>query len=216
MLYKALEKKIPPINPNPVPQAPRTVGCPTLWLWTPTFRKIHLITELVKAEWNWHPGLCCLLPQDSAASWVASSCQDAGSAHVCSGCRRVRGLELSRLGCGRISCDTVLEVGGGGSRHLSVQRDMEVCTRVGGGGDWGTALLCSRSRSWGVCRLKCSLSSLMRGLRGDSVGPGGGTHSWGVLTPYNRQLLVCLCSGVSMLGFLSRKTCGQKPRGPVV
>lgn len=135
MLYKALEKKIPPINPNPVLQAPRTVGCSNFWLWTPKFRKIHLIIELVKAERDWHPGLCCLLPQDSAACLVASSCQDAGSAHGFSGYRRVRGLVLSCLGCGRISCDTVLEVGGGGSRYFSVQRDVEVCTGVGGGRD---------------------------------------------------------------------------------
>lgn len=31
-------KKIPHINPNPVLQALRTMGCPTFWLWTPRFR----------------------------------------------------------------------------------------------------------------------------------------------------------------------------------
>lgn len=47
---KHLKKKILPINPNPVLQALRTLSCPTFWLWTPKFRKIHLITELLKGR----------------------------------------------------------------------------------------------------------------------------------------------------------------------
>jgi hypothetical protein len=98
VLYKALEKKIPPINPKPVLQGLRTVGCPVFWLWTPKFRKIRLITEPVKGRTGTGTQHSVA---PSAASLVASSCQDAGSSHVCSGYRRVRGLVLSRLGCGR-------------------------------------------------------------------------------------------------------------------
>lgn len=112
MLYKALEKKIPPINPNPVLQALRTVGCPVLAVDTEVQKDSLDYRAGEGQNWDWNPELCCSL-----------SCLLGGI--LLPGCRLLPRLfwlqkgegagALPHLGCGRISCDTILEVGGGGS-----------------------------------------------------------------------------------------------------